>query len=136
MKNSEIEGGVSITLVPSNSSDIIFEYKALAPNWRLWDNFKKKKISEDKFIVEYNNMLKDLNPKHVLEHLHFLTGGIEPILMCKPAKTKFCHRHLVADWLENEEATIPVKIAAMQTPRKPVNEEINQPISVRGSMFP
>lgn len=106
MKNSEIEGGVSITLVPSNSSDIIFEYKALAPNWRLWDNFKKKKISEDKFIVEYNNMLKDLNPKHVLEHLHFLTGGIEPILMCKPAKTKFCHRHLVADWLENETGII------------------------------
>ena len=106
MKNSEIEGGVSITLVPSNSSDIIFEYKALAPNWRLWDNFKKKKISEDKFIVEYNNMLKDLNPKHVLEHLNFLTGGIEPILMCKPAKTKFCHRHLVADWLENETGII------------------------------
>tara|TARA_B100001142_G_C14266937_1_gene629311 strand:- start:543 stop:944 length:402 start_codon:yes stop_codon:yes gene_type:complete len=106
LKNSEIEGGVSITLVPSNSSDIIFEYKALAPNWRLWDNFKKKKISEDKFIVEYNNMLKDLNPKHVLEHLNFLTGGIEPILMCKPAKTKFCHRHLVADWLENETGII------------------------------
>ena len=106
MKNSEIEGGVSITLVPSNSSDIIFEYKALAPNWRLWDNFKKKKISEDKFIIEYNNMLKDLNPKHVLEHLNFLTGGIEPILMCKPAKTKFCHRHLVADWLENETGII------------------------------
>ena len=106
MKNSEIEGGVSITLVPSNSSDIIFEYKALAPNWRLWDNFKKKKISEDKFIIEYINMLKDLNPKHVLEHLNFLTGGIEPILMCKPAKTKFCHRHLVADWLENETGII------------------------------
>ena len=106
MKNSEIEGGVSITLVPSNSSDIIFEYKALAPNWRLWDNFKKKKISEDKFIAEYHNMLKDLNPKHVLEHLNFLTGGIEPILMCKPAKTKFCHRHLVADWLEKETGLI------------------------------
>ena len=106
MKSSEIEGGVSITLVPSNSSDIIFEYKALAPNWRLWDNFKKKKISEDKFIIEYINMLKDLNPKHVLEHLNFLTGGIEPILMCKPAKTKFCHRHLVADWLENETGII------------------------------
>lgn len=106
MKNSEIEGGVSITLVPSNSSDIIFEYKALTPNWRLWDNFKKKKISEDKFIAEYHNMLKDLNPKHVLEHLNFLTGGIEPILMCKPAKTKFCHRHLVADWLEKETGLI------------------------------
>jgi uncharacterized protein YeaO (DUF488 family) len=106
LKNSEIEGGVSITLVPSNSSDIIFEYKALAPNWRLWDNFKKKKISEKKFIIEYQSMLNELNSKHVIEHLNFLTGGLEPILMCNCAKTKFCHRHLVADWLENETGII------------------------------
>ena len=28
----------------------MFEYKALAPNFRLLDNFKKKKISEEKKI--------------------------------------------------------------------------------------
>ena len=51
-------------------------------------------------------MLNELNSKHVIEHLNFLTGGLEPILMCNCAKTKFCHRHLVADWLEKESGLI------------------------------
>ena len=59
-----------------------------------------------KFIIEYNNMLNDLDSKHVIEHLNFLTGGVEPILMCKCGKTKFCHRHLVAEWLERESGII------------------------------
>ena len=62
--------------------------------------------SEEKFIIEYNNMLNDLNSKNVLEHLNFLTAGVEPILMCKCGKTKFCHRHLVAEWLERESGII------------------------------
>ena len=84
---------MSITFYPSNSTEIILEYKALAPNWRLWNDFKKKKISEKKFIIEFKSMLNELNPRHVIEHLNFLTGGVEPILRCNCAKTKFCHRH-------------------------------------------
>ncbi|MDA7730894.1 DUF488 domain-containing protein [Flavobacteriaceae bacterium] len=97
---------MSIALFPSNSSDIMFEYKALAPNFRLLDNFKKKKISEEKFIVKYNEMLSELDPNNVLEHINLLTAGLEPILMCNCAKTKFCHRHLVADWLESNTGII------------------------------
>tara|TARA_B100000768_G_scaffold69069_1_gene66477 strand:+ start:276 stop:620 length:345 start_codon:yes stop_codon:yes gene_type:complete len=79
-----------------------FEYKALAPNYKLINSFKKKLISEDKFIVLYKEQLSELNPKNVIEHLNFITGDFEPVLMCHCAKTKFCHRHLVADWLEKE----------------------------------
>ena len=106
LKNSEIEGGVSISLLPSNSAEILFEYKALAPNFRLLDNFKRKKITEEKFINEYNDMLSELNANNVLEHINLLTAGLEPILMCNCAKTKFCHRHLVADWLESNTGII------------------------------
>ena len=93
-------------MFPSNSSDIMFEYKALAPNFRLLDNFKRKKITEEKFIIEYKDMLSELDANSVLEHINLLTAGIEPILMCKCAKTKFCHRHLVAEWLENNTGII------------------------------
>ena len=61
---------------------------------------KKKNISEEKFISLYNEQLNELNPKNVLDHLESITGSYEPVLMCHCAKTKFCHRHLVADWLE------------------------------------
>lgn len=84
----------------------MFEYKALAPNFRLLDNFKKKKISEEKFIIEYNDMLLELNANNVLEHINSLTGSTEPVLMCNCAKTKFCHRHLVAEWLESNTGII------------------------------
>ena len=84
----------------------MFEYKALAPNFRLLDNFKKKKTSEEKFIIEYKDMLSGLNPNNVLEHINSLTGDIEPVLMCNCAKTKFCHRHLVAEWLESNTGII------------------------------
>ena len=84
----------------------MFEYKALAPNFRLLDNFKRKKITEEKFVSEYNEMLSELNASNVLEHINLLTAGLEPILMCNCAKTKFCHRHLVADWLESNSGII------------------------------
>ncbi len=42
-----------------------------------------------------------------------LTGNEEPILMCHCAKTKFCHRHLVADWLEE---TLNVEIKEYNKP--------------------
>ena len=101
-KNEDIKGAVSIALFPSNFNDVKFEYKALAPNWKILDKFKKKIISEEKFILAYKDQLNELNPNNIMDHLSFLTGGIEPIIMCHCGKTKFCHRHLLADWLETQ----------------------------------
>ena len=58
--------------------------------------------------MNYKEQLSELNPKNVFEHLMLLTGNEEPVLMCHCAKTKFCHRHLVADWLE-ENLKIEIK---------------------------
>lgn len=66
------------------------------------NSLKKKDISEEKFVKLYREQLSELNPKNVFEHLNLITGNFEPILMCHCAKTKFCHRHLAAEWLEKE----------------------------------
>jgi len=100
LKKNQVPGAVSIALFPSNFVDVKFEYKGLAPNYKLINSFKKKKISEEKFISLYNNQLSELNPQNVLDHLESITGDHEPVIMCHCAKTKFCHRHLAADWLE------------------------------------
>jgi len=100
LKKNEVYGAISISLFPSKFNDVKFEYKALAPNYKILDNLKNKKINQEKFIQLYKEQLSELNPKNVFEHLIILTGGFEPVLMCHCAKTKFCHRHLVADWLE------------------------------------
>ena len=74
MKNSDIEGGVSITLLPSNSPEIIFEYKALAPNWRLWNDFKKKKNTinvnkTNKKIVDVCTILEKCSIDEISKYL-------------------------------------------------------------------
>jgi len=102
LKKEDLEGAVSIALFASNFSEVKFEYKALAPNWKIHDKFKKKILSEKKFIIAYKEQLDELNPASVAEHLYLLTAGEEPILMCHCSKTEFCHRHLTADWLQNK----------------------------------
>jgi len=102
LKKEDLEGAISIALFASNFSEVKFEYKALAPNWKIQDKFKKKILSEKKFIIAYQEQLDELNPAIVAEHLNLLTAGEEPILMCHCSKTEFCHRHLTADWLQNK----------------------------------
>jgi len=104
---------VSIALLPSNFDQLKFEYKALAPSFKLYDDFKKKKISEEKFIIHYKQQLSELNPNNVFEHINILTGEEEPVLMCHGPKTKFCYRHIVADWLEEN---LEIKINEFDRP--------------------
>ena len=93
-------GFISISLYSSNNEFVKHEYKSLAPNWKLYEDLKSKKITEEKFILTYNEQLDTLNPRMVFEDLNSLVSGYEPILMTDGSKKKFCHRHLVAEWLE------------------------------------
>ena len=83
-------------------------YKDLAPKmffWKIWhDNFGF--ISEDennKFYVEqyYNHVLSKLDPDKIYRELD------SSILLCYEDNEKFCHRHIVAEWLQ---ITLEVKV--------------------------
>ena len=102
VNESKTNGYISISLYPSNNSFISYEYKSLAPNWKLFENLTKKKISEKQFINSYKEQLFYLNPKTVYDDLKSLVFGFEPIIMTNVSKKKFCHRHIVAEWFENE----------------------------------
>ena len=102
VNESKTNGYISISLYPSNNSFISYEYKSLVPNWKLFENLTKKKISEKQFIDSYKEQLFYLNPETVFDDLKSLVFGFEPIIMTNVSKKKFCHRHIVAEWLENE----------------------------------
>ena len=95
-------GFISISLYPSKNDFVRYEYKSLAPNWKLFENLKSNNISQEKFIEEFMEQLNSLNAITVFDDLKSLVTGFEPILMTNGNKKKFCHRHLVADWLQNE----------------------------------
>ena len=102
VNDGQTNGYVSISLYPSKNDFVNYEYKSLAPNWKLIENLNKKKITEDQFIKSYEDQLDSLSADKVYEDLVNLVSGFEPIIMTSISKKKFCHRHLVAEWLENE----------------------------------
>jgi hypothetical protein len=73
------------------------EYKKLAPpNWLLQDYHKGLSI-EDYELYYYSEVLSRLNACEVVHDL-----GNNAILLCWESASDFCHRHLVAKWLNKE----------------------------------
>jgi uncharacterized protein (DUF488 family) len=65
-------------------------YMQLAPPWSL-----VKMEDEEEYTKEYRKILDKLDPAMVLEDL-----GEGAILLCWEKAGEFCHRRLVAEWLE------------------------------------
>lgn len=76
-------------------------YPKLAPKlsfWKIWhDNIGKIPEEENNiyYVQEYwNQVLSKLDPEQVYSELD------NSILLCYEPNTEFCHRHIVAAWLE------------------------------------
>ena len=93
---------VSISLYPSNNDLVKFDYKALVPNWKLLDSLNKQNIAEEFFISSYREQLSLLDSKKVFNDLNSLSDKDDIILMTNGSKKNFCHRHLIAEWLQKE----------------------------------
>jgi uncharacterized protein (DUF488 family) len=77
-------------------------YPTLAPRWEML------KMDEATYRVEYQKILDNLDPRQVYKDL-----GEDAILLCWEAPGKFCHRRLVAAWLEEH---LGVTVAELQEP--------------------
>ena len=77
-------------------------FSALAPKlsfWKIWhDNIGKvpDEINNNYYIEEYyEQVLKQLDPNEIIRY--FIDGTT---LLCYEDNLEFCHRHIVAYWLE------------------------------------
>ena len=98
------KGSICVSISGDKGKSANFEgkcYLDLAPKaefWRTWRN-NIGKISEEEntiyYIHEYyNQVLKNLNPYKILNEID------NSILLCYEKENEFCHRYLVAFWLE------------------------------------
>ena len=71
-------------------------YKKLAPKHSFFKRYKLDKNEEAYTKSYYEEVLNKLNPKEVYEDL-----GEDAILLCWEGAGKFCHRRIVAKWLED-----------------------------------
>ena len=69
-------------------------YPPLAPPWSLVAAYKKtgdKDAYEEAYLKQ---VLSNITPEKVMKDL-----GNDAILLCYENPVEFCHRHIVADWL-------------------------------------
>ena len=95
-------GRVSIARFPPRGTPAGFRvYRTLAPGpWF-------KSVSEPEYRRRYAEQLAGLDPAMVWDELHALAGDAEPVLLCWERKADleanrtFCHRRIVAEWLQH-----------------------------------
>lgn len=73
------------------------QYKVLAPKRWFFDEYKRTSDSNAYTKCFYEEVLAKLDPQQVFEAL-----GHDAILLCYEKPGAFCHRRLVARWLETE----------------------------------
>lgn len=76
-------------------------YKKLAPKWSFFSVWQKTR-DNDYYIEHFHEeVLWKLDPHTVVNELSEISEGKDCALVCYEAPDKFCHRHLVADWLNS-----------------------------------
>lgn len=77
-----------------------FQYRKLAPKWEFFNKWKQNQ-DNDYYTECFNKqVLNTLNPAEVVAALNTMADGKDIALICYEKSDDFCHRHLVAEWLE------------------------------------
>ena len=76
------------------------QYKKLAPKYGFFMEWKQN--HDNDFYIEHfqKEVLDTLNINDVITQLYKLSEGKDIALVCYEKSTDFCHRHLVANWIE------------------------------------
>ena len=79
-------------------------YKKLAPTWEIWKHWDENHDEVRYRETYFSTVLAKLNQDTVVEELNeFIRNyplGTEIALICYEKPEDFCHRHLVAEWLQ------------------------------------
>ena len=84
-------------------------YKKVAPKWQWWkywhDTYAGKYESEESksyYMSAYKKTVLDvLDKRMVIDELNSIANGKNLYLLCFETPEKFCHRHLLANWLND-----------------------------------
>lgn len=76
------------------------DYNKLAPPMYLVERYKSGSITKEQYSEEYYRVvLSKLDPHEVLNEIVSLFGD-DATLLCFEKAGEFCHRRIVADWIE------------------------------------
>lgn len=78
--------------------------------------------SQERYLQLYDDILKKLNPEKVISDLIGIGGGRDVALCCYEKPSDFCHRHLLAKWL-NENTSY--EVVEWEKEQKAVPQELS-----------
>lgn len=81
--------------------------KAFAPPGKLIGDYKKGLIGSDEYTVRYMEHIKSIHKEEFETLLDNIPDG--SILLCYERIDLFCHRHLLAGFIENNFKNISIK---------------------------
>lgn len=90
---------LSISRFPPKWLPQVKSFLELAPSANLLSGYKAGEVNEDQYRKTFNEYLSQIDPEIIREQLDFEACGQDIYLLCYEAPDKFCHRHLVRDWL-------------------------------------
>lgn len=73
--------------------------KGVSPPAALLNKYKYNKISKDEYIKEYITQLDKFDYIQLIQYWKSLVGNFDIALVCYESPDKFCHRQLLAMWL-------------------------------------
>lgn len=83
------------------------QFKKLAPTFEIFNAWKTGEINDFEYTSKFRKeVLGNLDKLYIKEAL--AAFGEEIILLCYEKSGDFCHRHIVADWIE-EALGVPVE---------------------------
>lgn len=100
--DSNIKPVAICAMIPKNIK--IPNIKKLAPTWDILKEYKTTN-NKDKYTLRYKSeVLQHISCQKLLNKLESYSEGKDIVLICYEKPTDFCHRHIVAEWInENSE---------------------------------
>ena len=103
IKEYEQEGLIPVGIsgkIPDGFNGV--KYQQLAPKYTWWHEWHDNKLSNEWFKKKYyETVLNELDSTTVVKELQDF--GKDIVLLCYETPEKFCHRHLVAEWLNKNQ---------------------------------
>ena len=108
VKKYKTAGYVPVSIALSARYFTGLVYRLLNPEWIYKDD------PEISYTKKFNSKLEKLNPEQVYKDLEKLSNGRPVVLCCHENKDEFCHRHLVARWLEKKLNIVVEELGKME----------------------
>ena len=75
-------------------------YPDFAPRYEMFQKWKNGEITNEGYVREYRAYLDTLDKEEIRQDFNSPHECNNMILLCYEKSGDFCHRHVLADWLE------------------------------------